>query len=410
MNLEEINNSYGEVKQKIANAEKKYEELNAKIQKFKKPYYGWKFKLISAQEKEDEAGIKEAQGKLNDIKKKVGEIKAQANKQKEDIEKFKSQINEKIESIKKDPELQNQIDSALLRRYERQENKLTKEKAELVGKKVGLLSFKDMINEHPSVGNNFYGVFSSIQWLNDVEEKIEENKIEENGTIKWKDYSIFGELELQRQEANEKLQKNYDLLKDYCAKNNISEQDVKSYINMIGENIPRYGKIDLEDTFNKTIKKMDKQILSYDKRITDYNTLKNELRNSLGLSDNTLENKTTDETLKDNESENVPENTSSESKIKWWQFGTRFKNWWARRKLSRIEGLPAPSNATENVKEENENKGLAENKEDTRKSSENFRYEIVREAMESQQKDDFRFAKEVRKQNMENKDIDEEER
>lgn len=410
MNLEEINNSYGEVKQKIANAEKKYEELNAKIQKFKKPYYGWKFKLISAQEKEDEAGIKEAQGKLNDIKKKVGEIKAQANKQKEDIEKFKSQINEKIESIKKDPELQNQIDSALLRRYERQENKLTKEKAELVGKKAGLLSFKDMINEHPSVGNNFYGVFSSIQWLNDVEEKIEENKIEENGTIKWKDYSIFGELELQRQEANEKLQKNYDLLKDYCAKNNISEQDVKSYINMIGENIPRYGKIDLEDTFNKTIKKMDKQILSYDKRITDYNTLKNELRNSLGLSDNTLENKTTDETLKDNESENVPENTSSESKIKWWQFGTRFKNWWARRKLSRIEGLPAPSNATENVKEENENKGLAENKEDTRKSSENFRYEIVREAMESQQKDDFRFAKEVRKQNMENKDIDEEER
>ena len=399
MDLEEINNNYGELKQKIANAEKKYEELNAKVKKLQKPYYKCQYELEDAKEKGNEAEIKKAQEKLNDIKKKVGEIKAEAKKQKETIENLKGKINEKIELIKNDPELKKQIDSALLRRYERQENTLTKEKDELVEKRAKLASFKDMINEHPNLAHSLKGILTGIKLLDDAEAKIEENTFEVNGTIKWKDINISGELLQKKEEANKKLQQNLDIMREYCDKHNIDKDEINNYINTLAETyVERNGQTDLELTFNRSIKKMDKKIISYDKQIADYNTLKNELRNSLGLPDNTLENKSKDETLKDGKSENVPENTLGENKLKWWQFGTKFKNWLARKKLSRVGGLPAPSNTTENVKE------------DTKKASENFRYEIMREAMESQQKDDFKFAKEVRKQNKEDKDIDEEER
>ena len=146
MDLEKVNNNYGKIKQKIEQWEKEYEKLNKEVERQKSEIYKQTGKLLIAKGEGNEKAIKDETEKLTELKKKMAGIKNKAKEQKEEIEESKATIEKKIQQIKNDPEISQQINKALQVRYQRQVNKLNKEKAEVVGKKAGLLNFKDLIS------------------------------------------------------------------------------------------------------------------------------------------------------------------------------------------------------------------------------------------------------------------------
>lgn len=453
INVEEINNSYSVLKHKIAKAEKKIEQLEKRANQLEAPYHKYKYIYLNGQEKGNQEQIKMAETELNKIEKQMEEIKAEANEQKEIIIQAKDTIDKNIEMIKNDPQMGKEIDEALLKRYDRQANKLAQEKAELVSKKAGALIFKDMLSNHPSVGNNLRGVLSSISTLNDLESKMQENAYVENGETKYKDYNLKITLNMKNSDAKIRLNKNLDLLYGYCSKNNISKEEVNSYINMIGENgigiVEETGEIDLEYTLNKSINSLDEKMNKYDERISNYMMLKARKENELGhtlekkenkaensINDNGNEdinnggNKTEIDTKKEDDiniDEDKEENIVTYSPIKWWQFAKRFKNWWIGRKQAKLSASNISQEITEEPKENGEPKEDVEPKEGekpqeaektqvvpqkTKQDSQTLSYLIVREALnrkENEEYEDISNANNVNNANQ-NKEEKEEER
>ena len=379
MDLEKVNNNYGKIKQKIEQWEKEYEKLNKEVERQKSEIYKQTGKLLIAKGEGNEKAIKDETEKLTELKKKMAGIKNKAKEQKEEIEESKATIEKKIQQIKNDPEISQQINKALQVRYQRQVNKLNKEKAEVVGKKAGLLNFKDLISYHPSLNNNLKGILCSTRDIKEIENKIEENKFVENGVVKFKDSSLDKQLRGQLVQANDKLQKNSQLLFDYCDKKKINKEEVKSYLDLLVDNgivEKQNGEINIDATFDKNIKKLDKKIKSYDKRIQNYSLL---VKNT-----QTIEN---------------AQNNINVDQIKWWQFGKRFKNWIEMRKRDR---LPAPQEQQSHVQNVM--------KEERKSFNKNLKYDIVREAMNKQEKEDLRNAKEIRRQSREEEERKEDER
>lgn len=379
MDLEKVNNNYGKIKQKIEQWEKEYEKLNKEVERQKSEIYKQTGKLLIAKGEGNEKAIKDETEKLTELKKKMAGIKNKAKEQKEEIEESKATIEKKIQQIKNDPEISQQINKALQVRYQRQVNKLNKEKAEVVGKKAGLLNFKDLISYHPSLNNNLKGILYSTRDIKEIENKIEENKFVENGVVKFKDSSLDKQLRGQLVQANDKLQKNSQLLFDYCDKKKINKEEVKSYLDLLVDNgivEKQNGEINIDATFDKNIKKLDKKIKSYDKRIQNYSLL---VKNT-----QTIEN---------------AQNNINVDQIKWWQFGKRFKNWIEMRKRDR---LPAPQEQQSHVQNVM--------KEERKSFNKNLKYDIVREAMNKQEKEDLRNAKEIRRQSREEEERKEDER
>ena len=376
MDLEKMNTNYGKLKQRIENSEKKYEQLKQSAKKLKAPYYKQHYRLLIAQEEGNTEEINEAKQELEELKRQMKELRDRAIKEKEIIAKSKASIDNKLEKIKNNPETSKQIDKALSVRYERQVNKLTKEKTEIVGKKSGLLIFKDLISDHPSLGNNLKGILYSTRQIKELDDKIKENTYEENGVIKYKDIDAAKELQIQLAEANGKLQKNCELLFDYCDRKKINKEEIKSYINLLVDNgfvEKKGGEIDINATFDKNVKKLDRQINGYDKRINDYSLLINIKQE------------------KANE-QNIP----NVNKIKWWQFGKRFKNWLENRKKNRLPESSVPTFEAQNSSSEREN------------FNDSLKYDIVRDVMSTRQNEDLKNAKQIRKENEKTNDLDEE--
>ena len=424
INLERINTNYEKLKQQVADAEKRYEQLKEKADKLKKPYYKCQYIYESVKETGDKEKIDLAKSKLDEVKKQIQEVKLEATKEKQSIERYKKSIDIKLDVVKNNPEMAKEIDKALLKRYERQQTKLTKEKSELVVQKVKLYSFQDLISKHPSVGNNLRGVLSGIQSLNEIDEKYEDNKYLDNGATRYKDYRIKVTLDMKRKDVNAKIEKNLQLLFDFCGKNGISQAEVASYITMIGENgfIERDGQIDLDYSFNKNINRLNDQIYKYDKRINDYSTLRESIQESIKESENN-EKINAENNVKNNAKgkvENIVKNNAEnrtnnavidieDNQIKWWQFGKRFRNWWILRREGK-QRQQLPSASIENQKDTEITINNTENNIKNDLNIDNFKYNIVRDAMEKQQKADFRYLEKMRKQDEKNQDIDEEER
>ncbi len=372
MNLEEVSNNYKSLKSKVENCKKAYEKLNGLVKNQKALIdiqYG---KMLIARGEGKEQEMNAAKEELEKLNKRMKEIEEKAKKLKESIEKSKTEMEDKLQTIKEDPEIGPQINKALRARYERQVDKLNKEKSEVVGKKAGLLIFKDLVADHPNLSNNLKEILYSARDIKEINNKIEENQYVENGVLKFKDANVQQQLQQQLTQADDKLRKNSQLLFDYCDKKQINKEEVKNYISLLVDNgmvEKQSGEINIEATFNKNTVKLDKEINRYDKRISEYSLLI-ENQKSLG-------------------------NTQNGDKIKWWQFGKKFKNWMEIRKRKKLPQQSAQT--TQSKKEE---------KEERKSFNKNLKYDIVREAMDQQQKEDLRNAKQLRNQNRDEADRD----
>lgn len=362
MNLEIVNNNYSILKQKIEKAEEELKKLAKDMEKLEESYNAKYTKLEVAKIMKNDTREKEAEKELAEVEKEIMQFKSKMMKQKEIAEKAKTSIDIKIQRIKDDPEISEQIDKALAVRYEKKLNKLNKEKDELVTKKEGLVSFQELVTKHPTIGNNLKGIISSMKQIKDIDNQINENKVVVNGVTGYKDAGLVKSLNLKRVELKEKFGKNTELLFDYCDRKNINKENIKKYIDMIIGNsvVEKDGKINLNETFNKSINEMNKKIDKKDQSIEQYSML-------VAIKQLDID-------------------YSEENKIQWWQLGKRFKNWINKIKRKRMPEQTI-SYQTKDAKEE-------------RKTfNENLKYDIVRDAMESRSKEDFEFAEKVRQKN-----------
>lgn len=363
MDLEKLNNNYYKLKQKIENTEKTIEKFNQDKENIRKIYDRKCTKLEVAKMMGNDERAKEAEQELLEVEKQVIELKRKMTEQKEIIEKAKTSIDMKIEKIKNDPEISKQIDKALAVRYERKVNKLNKEKNELVAKKDGLVSFKELLDNHPTISNNLRGILSSIEQIKDIDNQIEENKNVVNGITGYKNIGLAASLNLKRTKIKEKFRKNIELLFEYCDRKHINREEVRSYINTLVKNgiKEEQGKVDLNETFNNSINNINEKIGVCDKNIANYKILRGETQQNIDNSD--------------------------KYQIKWWQFGTRFKNWLEQKRRKKL-----PQDISYQTKDA---------KEERKTFNENLKYDIVREIMESKNEENLQYAEEVRTQNEE---------
>ena len=369
MNLEEVNTNYKKLKEKLKYAEEELEKLSKEKDKYRELYDSKYTKLEVAKMMGNDSRTKEAEKELADVEKEIMQFKYKMMKQREIAERAKTSIDLKIERIKNDPEISEQIDKALAVRYERKLNKLNKEKDKLARDKEGLVFFKDLVTIHPTIGNNLKGIISNFLKIKDIDNQIKENSYIKNGVVRYHDMYLEATLELNRTKLIEKVGKNADLLWAYCDKKNINKEEIKRYMEMLVGNgvVKEEGNIDLNGTFNRSINKINNEIDRHDERIEQYSILVGNKQQDIDYSE--------------------------QNKIKWWQFGKRFKNWINQIKRKRMPEQTI-SYQTKDAKEE-------------RKTfNENLKYDIVREVMESKSKEDLKYAEEVRLQNQKENDND----
>lgn len=320
MDLETLNKEYVQFKSDLEKARKEIESLESKANDLADDRIIWTAKLVEAKRNSDSVAEKEAEGELKRIDTEINVVKDDTLKKKEDIELIQAKINVRIKEIKENPEMKKHLDEVMSKKYDRKLSKLEKEKEEAVEKKDRLTDLKQLVTDHPALGNNLKGILTATKEMKDLQAELDGMKMivgtGKSSAYTYKDPVRANEIiNTLLPQAQAKLATNKTPLMAYISKNglNITEQDIDELADK-GFIVDGKGNLDLNATMNKSISSLNRQIKGYDKSIRNHQIA--------------LENI-------NNRREPVtprPAEPSTPEKPKWYQFIQRFKNWNDRRK------------------------------------------------------------------------------
>lgn len=278
---------------------KKYLQMKAELQA-KKPIIENKQKEL--EEKEEDlkvadavivlkkrkgltAEVEKAKKDKENIKKEIKTIKEELENEKQNISKLTKGIEEILENLKENEELRKYIEECIAKRYKRENKELRRDKMKEEEKRKksieGLEKAKNTlekikkIQEDSFIKANLKRMFQAKQIVKELEEKLE--KLDE------KDPANKDEIEAIKAEIatkTERAERNKEAILGYFEKNklDITETDLEE----IEKTVMVYeGIVDIDATLsvraqtyelvatkiNDTIKKSDKKIRNYDKRI-----------------------------------------------------------------------------------------------------------------------------------------------
>lgn len=329
MDLEKVNKEYLKTKTKLEAIKKEVEDISKKLKKADIEKRKHEISRDEAEMNGDKAQQKTEKEEIEKITKEIEEIKEELNDKKKEVVKFELDINLAIDEIKQDPDMKQVMNEALEKRYTRQVDKCKKEKEKVETEKMNTIvkksryeTLKHLITEHPGLGKNLNGILSA--------KKIMKKLNDELATLDYKkDAKRITEIQQKElKNATDKLNKNKTPLMNYINKNkiNIKYEDI--------EEMAESG-LSLDDTINglsKEIKGYDKTIKMYDKKINNYSIAIKNIRTEMTVQ--TAPEITTPEEPSELQGQNP--NLLPQSKPKWWQFRTRFRNWREQRRQAKL--------------------------------------------------------------------------
>ncbi len=374
MEMKKINDEYVKLKadmEKFRNDIKKLKN-DARLKKIEQKRK--EADLEEAQLNGDKSAEKSARSELKKVTDEIEQIKKDANDKMENVKAIQKKINDRIKEIKENPEMKKHLESVMAKKYDRKLNNLKKEKEEVEEKKEKLKAVNELVNKHPSLGNNLKGIITATK---DIEKLTEELK-----KLDPKDKARRDEINNKLlPDARAKLANNKSSFMSYVSKHNmkITDKDIEELAN--GNIVlDKSGNVNLNDTLNKNISSLTRQSKGYDKSIRNYQkalesieNYKNYIKPEKQKND---EGKTTGDGEKTTES--VTAETATDEKPKWYQFIKRFKNWNEKRKQ---QALPEPTKTENEIKNEFKN---------------SLKYDIVKDMVKQMETDDLKEAKKTK--------------
>lgn len=383
MDLETLNKEYVQFKSDLEKARKEIESLESKANDLADDKIIWKGKLVEAKRNKDSVAEKQAEGELKRIDTEIKAVQDDTLKKKEEMELIQAKINVRIKEIKENPEMKKHLDEVMSKKYDRKLSKLENEKEEAVEKKDRLTDLKQLVTDHPALGNNLKGILTATKEMKDLQAELDGMKMivgtGKTSAYTYKDPARANEIiNTLLPQAQAKLATNKTPLMAYISKNglNITEQDIDELAEK-GFAVDGKGNIDLNSTMNKSISSLNRQIKGYDKSIRNH---------QIALEN--IDNRSVPVTPRTPDPITPPEPTTSE-KPKWYQFIQRFKNWNERRKQ---QALPEPEPRTPDPEPSTPEPSSEKNE-----FLNSLKYEIVQDVVKQMETDNLKEAKKERK-------------
>lgn len=385
MDLEKLNGSYERAKQNLESKKKNIQKLEEELKKAMDDMKIAEGAKVVAQRKNDENDIKRADDEIKNIKARIEKIKKDAELEKEELQMFQDKINAVTKEIRENPEMKEHLEGVMAKRYIRQIRDINKDKKEQEkvkkeeeNKLERYNEVQKLINEHSSMKNHMQGMLGAnyaIQKLNDELSKLDPIK----------DKARIDQIKQEAQNENKRLTQNRDAILTYANKNKlkITKETLEEIMNnsVIDKKADR---VNLQATLNATKGKSEKQIKDCDKKIAKCDkqiSMNEKAIAKIGYTIEEPEEKKDEEKQDEEEQvEKAGKATKTENKLKWWQFGKRFKQWNESRKM---KSLP-------DAKE-------ADSKEEKSEFASSLKYKVVQDIAKQMQNENLKAVKKEEK-------------
>lgn len=400
MNLQETNTQYLGLKKRLIQTKDEIKRLEQEAEEKRTDKTILLGKLAEAKRSKDVTAEKSIQAQLAPIEKKLKEIDAKAKKQKEAVAVIQGEINKKIEEIKSIPGMREHINDIIRKQSERKSEKVKEEELKpLQEKKDKLVQIIQLTALHSTLENNLKAIFGATKRLEELHKELDSLRdgVDSKGVPKFKDTKRAAQIlnkELQPLEA--KLANNKASMLAYFKKNSI--EITGADIDELAKGkvvINKKGEVDLKTTFNTQLAAVDRKIRGVEKSITKLERTSQNLQ--------TPEPELTTEP----EHENIEQSYHYDEPVKkprWWQFIKRFKMWNERRQQRKLEEEYEYDEGQDEVSApviDSEEPEAAQEPKINNEFKNSLKYEILRDVVDQEMKEQLKKAKEQGRNNPE---------
>ncbi len=373
MDLESLNKEYVELKNELGNVSKDILALETKANNLATDKIIWNGKLAESKKIGNVANEKIAQTELKIIDDELKVVQDETIKKKDAMKRLQIKVNIRMDEIKENPEMKQHLNEVMQKKYSRKISKLEKEKDETIEKRDRLKNLRQLVTEHPSLGNNLKGVLGAQKEITDLKKELDDMKIKVGtGLVSYKNPNRANEIiNTLLPQAKSKMLNNKTSLMAYISKNklNITEKDIEELAER-GLSIDSKGKIDINTTMDKNIGTLNRQIKGYDKSIKNHQIALDSIEK--------------EEQSLTNESSSI----STQNKQKWYQvLVQRVKNWYEGKSRQALPEPKIPKQTPEVVKN-NENNSFRES----------LKFDVVKDTVDKEVSENLKQAKEKRKE------------
>ncbi len=373
MDLESLNKEYVQLKNELGNVSKDILALETKANNLATDKIIWNGKLAESKKIGNVANEKIAQTELKRIDDELKVVQDETIKKKDAMKRLQIKVNIRMDEIKENPEMKQHLNEVMQKKYSRKISKLEKEKDETIEKRDRLKNLRQLVTEHPSLGNNLKGVLGAQKEITDLKKELDDMKIKVGtGLVSYKNPNRANEIiNTLLPQAKSKMLNNKTSLMAYISKNklNITEKDIEELAER-GLSIDSKGKIDINTTMDKNIGTLNRQIKGYDKSIKNHQIALDSIEK--------------EEQSLTNESSSI----STQNKQKWYQvLVQRVKNWYEGKSRQALPEPKIPKQTPEVVKN-NENNSFRES----------LKFDVVKDTVDKEVSENLKQAKEKRKE------------
>lgn len=373
MDLESLNKEYAQLKNELGNVSKDILALETKANNLATDKIIWNGKLAESKKIGNVANEKIAQTELKRIDDELKVVQDETIKKKDAMKRLQIKVNIRMDEIKENPEMKQHLNEVMQKKYSRKISKLEKEKDETIEKRDRLKNLRQLVTEHPSLGNNLKGVLGAQKEITDLKKELDDMKIKVGtGLVSYKNPNRANEIiNTLLPQAKSKMLNNKTSLIAYISKNklNITEKDIEELAER-GLSIDSKGKIDINTTMDKNIGTLNRQIKGYDKSIKNHQIALDSIEK--------------EEQSLTNESSSI----STQNKQKWYQvLVQRVKNWYEGKSRQALPEPKIPKQTPEVVKN-NENNSFRES----------LKFDVVKDTVDKEVSENLKQAKEKRKE------------
>ena len=373
MDLEVLNNEYQEFSNRLKTENVEVDRIKKEADDLRDDKKIQESLKIQAERLGNNTAKANAEAEIKRITKEIEKKLVELNKQKSKALVYKNLIEQRKREIREDPQMKAHLDEVSRKTYSRKIKAIEKEKEENLAKKERLTKSKDLLMAHPSLANNVVGMSAAKAKIEKAEGELASlpSTVDPaTGTVVYTDPIKAQSLKDEIKDNKAKYKKNYDSINAYITKHGgeLTIDDIvktSDEMSKTGVVLDKDGKPDVGATFDKSIRKVDRQIRGNNKSIDNYNIALTTVQR--GIDDRA----------------DAARAAEAADKPKWWQFIKRFRNWRESRNAPSLpEGTTPEAPAAGN-----DNPYL-----------ESLKYDIVKRVREDKEKEEIKEAKETRKE------------
>ncbi len=263
MDIQTMKREYSKFKEALEKTVNKVNELENKHSYLEDERIIAKASIITAKRNKDENAKNNAEEYLKKIDAELEQIKDDLFYEKEKVEILKVRVNMRIDAMKENPQVAQELNSEMSKVHEERLEELDKEEEELFDKKDRMEEFKKLANGNPEMADSLRKVIITTATLKDLEKDLQGLKVQIEGGAMYKDPDKANAIMQLISQAKEEISNNKAKLMEYIKENNLSitEKDIDALADMAFVQDEK-GKVDVENTVDMATPSINREIMS----------------------------------------------------------------------------------------------------------------------------------------------------